>query len=101
MATLPLLGNDLHKVEMEYHGKFGHALFRIYHIALMIRIDVFYTAWHMETQTLVPTLPDFQGIKRCIQYMSSYPHKHIFYPSNYYYGSNIIRLTWSGNQVED
>ena len=28
------------------------------------------------------------------------PHKPIFYPSNYYDGSNFIRLTWSGYQVE-
>ena len=33
--------------------------------------------------------------------MASHPHKPIFYPSNSYYGSNVIRLTWSGNQVED
>ena len=26
MAKVPLLGNTHHKVEMEYHGKFGHNL---------------------------------------------------------------------------
>ena len=43
----------------------------------------------------------FQGITLCIQYLDSNPHKPIFYPYNYYDGSNVIRLTWSGNQVED
>ena len=33
--------------------------------------------------------------------MASHPHKPIFYPSNYYDGSNVISLTWSRNQVED
>ena len=33
--------------------------------------------------------------------MGSHPHKSIFYPSNYYDGSNVIRIIWSGNQVED
>ena len=33
--SLPLTGNALHKLEMEYHGKFGHTLGRIHHIALM------------------------------------------------------------------
>ena len=32
--------------------------------------------------------------------MASHPHKTIIYPYNSYYGSNIIRLTWSGNKVE-
>ena len=50
---------------------------------------------------MAPTLPGFQGINRCVQYLASHPHKPIFYPSNSYDGSNVIRLTWSGNQVED
>ena len=33
--------------------------------------------------------------------MSNQPYKPIFYPSNYYYGSNVIIIAWSGNQVED
>ena len=47
-----------------------------------------------------PTLPGFQGIKRCVKYLDIHPHKPMFYPSNYYDGSNFIRLLWSGNQVE-
>ena len=54
----------------------------------------------METQTVAPTIPGFQGIKCCIKYLSSHPQKPIFYPSNSYGGSNIIRLTWSVNQLE-
>ena len=50
---------------------------------------------------MAPNLTGFQGIKRYVQYLASYPHKPIFYPSNYHDGSNIIRTTWSGNQVED
>ena len=41
MAALPLTGNVHHKVEMEYHRKFGHYIRRIQQIALMSRIDVF------------------------------------------------------------
>ena len=46
--------------------------------------------------------PSWDGtrLKRCAQYLASHPHKPIFYPYNSYYGSNFIRLTWSGNQVE-
>ena len=86
---------------MEYHGKFGHTLGRIQHIALMSRIDLCCATCRMASQTMAPTLPGFQGIKRCVQYLASHPHKPIFYPSNSYGGSNVIRLTWSGNQVED
>ena len=46
------------------------------------------------------TLPGFQGIKRCVKYLAIHPHKPILYPSYSYDGSNVIRLTWSGNQVE-
>ena len=70
-------------------------------IALMSRIYLCYATCRLATQTVAPTLPGFQGIKRCVQYLASHPHKPIFYPSNYYDGSNVIRLTWCGNQVED
>ena len=85
---------------MEYHGKFGHTLGRIQHIALMSIIDLCYTTHCLATQTVAPTLPDFQGIKCCVKYLASHPHKTIFYPSNSYDGSNFIRLTWSGNKVD-
>ena len=42
MAAIPLTVNALHKAEIEYHGKFGHTLGRILHIALMIIFDIFY-----------------------------------------------------------
>ena len=64
-------------------------------------IDVCYANCLLATQTVAPTVPGFQGINRCVQYLASHPHKPIFYPYNYYDGSNFIRLTWSGNQVED
>ena len=66
----------------------------------MIIIDICYKTCHIATQTLEPNLPGFQGFKQCVKCLASHPHKHIFYPSNSYDGSNFIRLTWSGNQVE-
>ena len=84
MAVLPLTGNALHKEEMEYHGKFGHALGRIKHIALMSRIEFFYATCHLSTQTVANTLPGSQGTKCCVKFMASHPHKPIFYPSNSY-----------------
>ena len=101
LADLPLTRYSLKKEEIEYHGKFGHTLRRIQHIALMSRIDLCYETCRLANQNVAPSLPGFQGIKRCVQYMASHPHKTICYPSNSYDGSNVIRLTWSGNQVED
>ena len=101
MAALPLTGHALHKAEIEYHGKFGHTLGRIQHIALMSRIDICYATCRLDTQTVAPTLPRFQGIKQYVQYLDSHSHKPTFYPSKYYDGSNFIRLTLSGNQVEN
>ena len=86
---------------MEYHEKFGHNLGRIQHIALMSKIDIFYAICRLATQTVAPNLPGFKVIKRCVQYLASHPHKPILNPANPYDGSNVIRLTWSGNQVED
>ena len=67
----------------------------------MSRIEIFYATCCVPTQTVAPTLPGFQGIMRFVQYLYIQPHKPIFYPYTYYYGSNFIRRTWSGNQVED
>ena len=86
---------------MEYHGKLGHTIGSIHHIDLMSRIDLFYATYHLATQTVAPNIPGFQGIKLRVQYLDIQPHKPIFYPSNSYDGSNVIMITWSGNQVED
>ena len=67
----------------------------------MGRIFILYETCSIETQTVAPTLPCFQGFKHCVKYMASHPHKPIFYPSGYYDGSNSIRIICSGNQVED
>ena len=85
---------------MDYHGKFGHAIGRIQHISLIIRVVICYATCRLETQTVAPTIPCFQVIKGCVQYLASHPHKPIFYPYISYYGSKIIILTWSGNQVK-
>ena len=101
MDALPLTGHSLHTAEMEYNGNFVHTLVRIQHISLMSIIDICYATCCLATQTVASTLPGFQGIKCCVQYLYSHPHKPIFYPSNYYYGSNFISLIWIGDQVED
>ena len=85
---------------MEYYEKIGHIVGRIQHIALMSRIEFLYATCRLATQTVAPTLTGLQGIKQCVQYLASHPHKPIFYPSHSYDESNVIRLTWSGNQVE-
>ena len=77
---------------MEYHGKFGHTLGRIQHIDIMSRTDLLYETCRLATQTVATTLPGFQGIKRCVKYLASQPHKPIFYPSNSYDGSNLISI---------
>ena len=63
MAALPLIGNTLHKVEMEYHGKFGHTIGRIQKISPMSKMDTYYIARRLETQTEAPTITGFQGLK--------------------------------------
>ena len=86
---------------MEHHGKFGHTIRQIQKTALMSRIDICYKIYRLENQTVAPTLPGFQGLNICLQYLASHPYKSTFYPSNSYDGSNTIRLTSSGNQVEE
>ena len=51
-SALPLIGHTLHKAEMEYHGKVGHTLGRIQHIALMSRIDLCYATCRIAIQTV-------------------------------------------------
>ena len=100
MAENPLTGNANFKAEMEYHGKFGHTIGWIQHISIMSRIEICYSSCRLETQTMSPTLPSFQGLNRCIQYMYSHTLKPILYPYNYYYITNFIILIWSGNKLE-
>ena len=38
-------------------------------------IDICYTSFYLDTQTVSPNLPGFQVLKRCIKYMASQPHK--------------------------
>ena len=99
MAALYLTGNSFLKEKEEYHGKFGHTFGQTQHIFIISLIGIFHTICHLGNQTVEPTLPGFQGLKRYIQYMASQPNQPIFCPTNYYDGSNGIVLTWSGNQV--
>ena len=69
---------------MEYPGKSLHTLGEIQYIDLISIMDLFYAICHMDTQTLALTLTGFQGIKRCVHYLASHPHKPIFDLSNYY-----------------
>ena len=64
---------------MEYHRKFGHTIGRIQQIFIMTRIDIFYTACRLVTQNMEPTIPGFQGLKLCIQYLVSCPNKPIYF----------------------
>ena len=100
MAALTLTLHSPHKAELEDHRKFGHTIERIQHIALMSRINICYTAYHLSAQTVSPTIPCSQGIKRCVKYLAIHPCKLIFHPYNYCYGSNFIIIIWRGNQVE-
>ena len=86
MTVITLTINAFHRAEMEYHGKFGHTLGIIYHIALLSKHEICYAICHIETQTVAPTLPGFQGINRCVQYWDSHPHKPICYTSDSYDG---------------
>ena len=63
MAALSLTENRLSKAYMEYHVKFGYTLGRIQHIALMSRINIFYSTCHLVAQKLVPNIPGLWGIK--------------------------------------
>ena len=78
LDVIQLTGHALHKAEMEYHRKFGHTRGRIQYIALMSRIDLCYATCCLETHSVASTVPGFQGIKRCVQYLASHPHKPIF-----------------------
>ena len=63
---------------MEYYGNFGHTLVYIHKIDLMRTIDICYISCLLGTQTVVPTIPGFQGLKRFIQYLASYPNNPLF-----------------------
>ena len=78
LAVISLTWHALHKEEIEYHGEVGHTLRRIQHIALVSRIGLCYATCCLSTQTVAPTLPGFQGINRCVQYLASHPHKKYF-----------------------
>ena len=58
----------------------------IQHIAIMSIIDLYYATCRIATQTVAPTISGFQGLNRCIQYISSHLNKPIFYPYNSYDG---------------
>ena len=63
MDAIPLTGNSLSKVGMEYNVKFGHTLGQIQHLSIMNRIDICYTACCLGNQTVATAFPGIQGIK--------------------------------------
>ena len=93
MAAFTLTVNYLHKKEMEYDGKSGHNIGRDQPIAIMSRMDIYYSTCCLSTQTFSPTLTGLQSIKRCVKYLVSHPRKPIFFNSYSYDGKNVIRIT--------
>ena len=63
-------------------------------------MDIFYTVCHLGTKIVVPTLPEFQGIKSCVQLIDINPDKTIAYTFNYYGTSNVINLMWIGDKIQ-
>ena len=55
MAAVTLTENALHKLKIEYHGKFGHNIFWIQNISIVKIIDIIYTDCRLRNQTLAPT----------------------------------------------
>ena len=51
-------------------------------IACMNIIALYYATCSLANQNVASTLPGFQGIKSCVQYLAIHPHKPIFYPSS-------------------
>ena len=100
MACLLLTIYDFHKAEIEYHGKFGHTLVQIHYIAPMSIIDIDCTSCCLATQIVIPTLPDSK-LSISVLNICLVTILNTYYPYKYYDGLNVIRITWSGNQVED
>ena len=63
---------------MEYHGKYVYSLGRIQKIEIIIRTHICYTDCRFLTQTVAYTLPGFQCLRICMQYLATRPHKSIF-----------------------
>ena len=78
MSAVLLTKNDHYKSEMGYHDYFQHTLGWIYKNFYLDKIEICYTACHMINRSVSPTIPGFQGLKRCIQHMTSHPNKPIF-----------------------
>ena len=45
LAVIPLTGHALHKTEMEYYGKFGHALRRIKYMFMWVTSQILNTSF--------------------------------------------------------
>ena len=96
-----ITSESLIKSELYYHGSFGQTLRWIQKIDFMSRIEIFYIACWLGKKNVAPTLPVFQCIKRCVQFFATHAHNPIFYPSNYYGVSNLMRINWGSDQVEE
>ena len=64
LAAVPLTLDSLCKLDVEFHGKCGHTLGRKQHISIISRIEMFYTAFHLGTQTVAHNIPGLQGLNR-------------------------------------
>ena len=100
MDAVPSTWNDIYKSEMEQHGKFGHNLGQIHKTAIMIRVEICYTACNLGNHMWCLLFLYINISKDVLNSLIVTP-TNLFYPFNSYGGSNVIRLTWSVNQVED
>ena len=65
----------------------------------MSSTPLYYSTSITTSFTLSTTIPDSQGLKRCIQYIETHTHKSIF-PFPPLYKTEIIIMELSGRQYE-
>ena len=80
VSSSTLTGEALCKTKKIHQRNCGHALGCTQHISNMSRIYIYYMACRLGIKMLVPTIPGFQCLKRCIQFISTYSHNPISYP---------------------
>ena len=77
---MPLTGEEIRNIEIEYHDHFGHTLGSIYHIDMMRIVYIFYISCRLGAYIVSPPLPRFQGFKSCAQFLDINLNGPNFYP---------------------
>lgn len=100
LESLPASPVELQILEKEFGGSYRSLYGSLLHFSNVSRIDISYAMCRLGKFLAAPTRVAFEALKRIIRFLTTHPHRPIFYPCRPLTGEEIMSFQWSPQLTE-